>query len=164
MALRTRSRRRKWDEQPTAPCAVLLAADGREDFSARSVALAAERAGDGPVAVATIARIHGTQFGLPNPGLLPTKQELAERDSWVEAAIRALRRAGVEADGQIASTRKPTKTLARIARVRGVGCVVIDETRYTGWRRFVEGDVGAELAKRLRRDGIEVVVVPREAP
>ena len=155
-------RRRRWDPQPTEPCAVLLATDGRTDFSPRSIATAIDRAGGGKVAVATIARIYGTQFGLPNPGLLPTKQELAERDGWVDGAIRALKRAGLAADGQIASTRKPTKTLARIARARGVRCVVIDETRYTGWRRFVEGDTGAELAKRLRGDGIEVVVVPRE--
>lgn len=162
--MRVLRRRRRWDPQPTAPCAVLLATDGRTDFSPRSIALAVDRAGGGPVAVATIARIHGTQFGLPNPGLLPTKQELAERDGWVDGAIRALRRAGLAADGQIASTRKPTKTLARIARARGVACVVIDETPYAGWRRFVEGDTGAELAKRLRGDGIEVVIVPREAP
>jgi hypothetical protein len=114
--------------------------------------------------VATIARIYGTKFGLPNPGLLLGGQELAERDGWVDGAIRALTRAGLAADGQIASTRKPTKTLARIARARGVRCVVIDETRYAGWRRFVEGDTGTELAKRLRGDGIEVVIVPREEP
>jgi K+-sensing histidine kinase KdpD len=68
--------------------------------------------------------------------------------------------AGGEADGQVAVTRKTTKTLARIARTREVKTIVIDETPYTGWRRFVEGDVGTELAKRLRADGIEVIVIP----
>ena len=43
-----------------------------------------------PVAVVTIAKIYGSSFGLPHPGLLPTKDEMAERQRWVEAAIRKL--------------------------------------------------------------------------
>src|SRR4029079_5894925 len=71
-------RRRRWDEQPQAPCDVLLASDGRHDFSSRAVARAAALAGDGGhVAVVTIAKIYGSSYGLPNPGLLPTKRELA---------------------------------------------------------------------------------------
>ena len=30
-------------------------------------------------------------------------------------------------------------------------------------RRIVEGDVGAELRRKLRKDGIEVEVMPRDA-
>ena len=153
-------RRRQWDEQPTAPCETLLAGDGRRPFSERAIAEAIARSGAGPIAVATIARIHGTQFGLPNPGLMPTKQEMAERQGWLGDAVAAIQAAGLEADGQIAVTRKTTKSLARIARARAVRLIVIDETAYTGWRRFVEGDTGAELAKRLRVDGIDVHVVP----
>jgi hypothetical protein len=37
---------------------------------------------------------------------------------------------------------------------------VIDETPAGGLRRLVEGDVGAELHRALRRDGIAVEVVP----
>jgi hypothetical protein len=37
---------------------------------------------------------------------------------------------------------------------------VIDETPETGLRRFIEGDVGSELRKKLRDDGIDVEVVP----
>ncbi len=86
MALIRRGRTR-WDEQPTAPCHVLLASDGRRPFSNASIDEAIARAGDGPVAVVTIARIHGTQFGLPNPGLMPTKGELRERNDWVGDAV-----------------------------------------------------------------------------
>jgi|SRR5262245_24785007 len=154
-------RRRRWDEQPAAPCDVLLASDGRHDFSSRAVARAAALAGDGGhVAVVTIAKIYGSSYGLPNPGLLPTKREMAERKEWVSGAIRTLEKEGAVADGQIASTRRTTKKLAAIARLRRPRVVVIDETPETGIRRFVEGDVGAELRKKLRGDGIDVEVVP----
>jgi hypothetical protein len=140
---------------------VLLASDGRHDFSSRAVARAAALAGaGGHVAVVTIAKIYGSSYGLPNPGLLPTKRELAERREWVADAIRTLEQEGAVADGQIASTRRATKKLAAIARLRSPRVVVIDETHETGLRRLVEGDVGSELRKKLRRDGIDVEVVP----
>ncbi len=155
-----RFRRRRWDPQPTERCEVLLASDGRQDFSSRAVAQAAALAQGGPVAVVTIAKIYGTRFGLPHPGLLPTKQEMLERQRWVQQAIGFLRRRDLEADGQVAATRKATRKLAEIARVRGVSVVVIDQTKATGVRRLVEGDVGSELRRRLRGDGIAVEIVP----
>ena len=151
--------RRKWDAQPAAPCDVLLASDGRADFSARAVAQAAALAGSGHVAVVTIAKIYGTQFGMPNPWLLPSKQELRERQQWVLRSIQALEGKGARADGQVAATRKSTKKLAQIARLRRPRVVVIDETPETGWRRLVEGDVGSDLRKKLRKDGIEVEII-----
>jgi hypothetical protein len=154
-------RRRRWDEQPGAPCDVLLASDGRHDFSSRAVARAAALAGDGGhVAVVTIAKIYGSAYGLPNPGLLPTKRELADRREWVSGAVTTLEKSGAVADGQIATTRKATKKLAAVARLRRPRVVVIDETPETGLRRFIEGDVGSELRKKLRDDGIDVEVVP----
>ena len=158
-----RRRRRSWDEQPTNPCEVLLASDGRKAFSQRAVAQAAALSHSAPAAVVTIAKIYGTQYGFPHPGLLPTKQEMAERSGWVEDAIHELRRRGIEADGQIAATRKGRKKIAAIARLRGVHVVVIDETESTGLRRLIEGDLGRELRRTLRRDGITVEIVPRSA-
>jgi hypothetical protein len=39
---------------------------------------------------------------------------------------------------------------------------VIDETPVRkGLRRLIEGDVGTELRRALRKDGIEVEIVPR---
>lgn len=156
-------RRRRFDPQPSEPCAVLLCSDGRRDFSRRAVAEAAALGEGGTVAVVTIARIHGSQFGIPHPGLLPSKQEIAERRKWLERAVRRLERAGSSADAQLALTRKPTKTLTRIARTRRPAVIVIDETFATGLRRVVEGDVGGELRTRLGRDGIEVRVIPHVA-
>lgn len=152
--------RRRWDEQPTASCDVLLASDGRQDFSSRAVARAAALAGSGSVGVVTLAKIYGTQFGLPNPWLLPTKEEMLFRQRWVASAIRNLESQGVSADGQVAATRKATKKLAAIARLRHPHVVVIDENPGTGWRRRVEGDVGGDLRRKLRKDGIEVEIIP----
>ena len=140
---------------------MLLASDGRQGFSKRAVADAAALSPSGPIAVVTIARVYGTQYGLPNPGLLPTRREMKERLGWVATAVTALEKRGVVVDGQVASTRKPARQIARIARLREARVVVIDETTATGLRRRVEGDLGHDIARRLRRDGIEVRVVPR---
>jgi len=153
--------RSRFDRQPTDPSEVLLASDGRQDFSKRAVARAAALAGSGTVSVVTIAKIYGTQFGIPHPGLLPNKEELADRNRWVERAIKELRRRGVEADGQVAATRKARKKLAEIARVRGVSVIVIDEVTVTGLRRMIEGDLGRELQRKLSKDGVEVEIIPR---
>jgi hypothetical protein len=152
--------RRRWDEQPTASCDVLLASDGRQDFSSRAVARAAALAGSGSVGVVTLAKIYGTQFGLPNPWLLPTKEEMLDRQRWVASAIHQLQSQGKAADGQVAATRRPTKRLAAIARARRPNVVVIDENPIRNWRRVVEGDVGSDLRRKLRKDGIEVEIVP----
>jgi len=139
----------------------MLASDGRQDYSPRAVARAAALAGSQPVAVVTIAKIYGSSFGLPHPGLLPTKDELAERQRWVEGAIRTLRAAGAPADGQVAATRRTARKLAAVARARGARVIVIDETTVSNrLRRLVEGDVGAELRRKLRKDGVDVEVIP----
>ncbi len=161
-----RRRRRRWDKQPANPASVLLASDGRAQFSSPAVERAAELgAGStgGPVAVVVIAKVHGTSFGLPNPGLMPTKAELKERTGWVEGAIRDLQRRGVDADGQVATTRRGTRLLARVARLRGVSTVVIDGTAATGIRRMVEGDPGEEIRRKLHRatgGAITVEIIP----
>ena len=81
------------------------------------------------------------------------------------AAIRQLKAAGASADGQVAATRRTAKKLAAVARARGASVVVIDETPVRkGLRRMIEGDVGAELRRKLRNDGIEVEIVPTGMP
>ena len=154
------ARDRGWDAQPTAPCEILLASDGRRAFTAHAVDEALVRAPHGLIAVVTVARIHGTAFGLPNPGLLPTRHELAERHAWVGHAVQVITDGGGQADGQVAVTRSVARTLARIARVRGARAIVIDETPHRGLRRFVEGDTGSDLTRLLRRERIEVVIIP----
>ena len=83
--------------------------------------------GIGLVAVVTIAKIYGSSFGLPHPGLLPTKDELAERQRWVEAAISSFaprRRGGRSGGGDAQGGKK----LTAVARARGARTIVIDET------------------------------------
>lgn len=89
---------------------------------------------------------------------------MTERQRWVEAAIRKLKAAGTPADGQVAATRRTAKKLAAVARARGARVIVIDETTVSkGLRRLIEGDVGAELRRKLRKDGVEVEVIPHQA-
>ena len=85
-------------------------------------------AGHGPVAVVTIAKIYGSSFGLPHPGLLPDESG-ADRASRLGGGRGPDSAAdGVAADGQVAATRRSAKKLAAVARARGARVIVIDET------------------------------------
>lgn len=71
------------------------------------------------VHVLTIARVHGTALGLPNPGLLPTKAEWEEQRAILSEAVSRLKRGGVEADGLVLGTRAAAKRIVReAARLR----------------------------------------------
>ena len=139
---------------------MLLATDGRQPFSPESIERAAALAAPGGVAVLAIAKIYGTQFGLPHPGLMPTQAEVDLRRQWIADAITALERKGVEADGQLAATRKAIKLIARVAVARSVQHVVVDERTQTGVRLMIEGDTGKDVRRRLR-GAAEVIVIPR---
>jgi hypothetical protein len=152
-------KKHRWDPQPTAPAAVLLASDGQRGFGSRAVARAAVLAGSESVAVLTIAKIYGSSFGLPAPGLMPTKAEMEERLGWIRDALNRFERKGVVADGQVAQTRRAVRTIARVARARHVRVVVIESFERPRWRGVVEGDVAASVARTLGRSGIEVEIV-----
>ena len=152
--------RRRLDQQPVEPRTVLLATDGREPLSPEAIERAAELASPDGVAVLAIAKIYGTQFGLPHPGLMPTQAEVDLRRQWIADAIAALERKGVEADGQLAATRKAIKLIARVAVARSVQHVVVDQSTQTGVRLMIEGDTGKDVRRRLR-GAAEVIVIPR---
>ena len=84
----------------------------------------------------TIARIHGTAFGMPSPGLLPTKKEWAEQREIVSKTIRRLERKGLEADGHVLGTRNATKKILEEAKKEGCEAIVMaadpDRNRVTG--------------------------------
>jgi hypothetical protein len=138
---------------------VLLATDGREPLSPEAIERAAALASPGGVAVLAIAKIYGTQFGLPHPGLMPTREEVDLRRGWIADAIAALERKGVDADGQLAATRKPIKLIARVALARSVEHVVVDAGTARGVRRMIEGETGIDVRRRLR-GAAEVIVIP----
>lgn len=156
---RMRFGKAKWDSQPTQSSAVLIATVGvaipREVIN-RAVQLSGGR----PVAVVTIARIYGSSFGLPSPGLMPTRKEMDEQRAIVAKAIDRLERAGVEAWGQVASTRRYGKTIAQAARARGVDEVIVVTKKVARWRTFVEGDTTRDVRRRIGRqvavEGISV--------
>jgi hypothetical protein len=152
--------RRRFDSQPTAPAGVLLASTG-EPFSKAAVRRAHELAAGETVAVLTILKVYGSQFGLPNPGLLPTRREREEQFALVQRTIAALERRGGTADGQIATTRSAGRTIAKVARVRNVRYVVMDDREQTGVGRFAQASVLATVRRRLGSGTVlELVAVP----
>jgi nucleotide-binding universal stress UspA family protein len=149
--------RRRFDQQPTAPAAVLLASSGGP-FSKAAVRRARELAAGEPVAVLSILKIYGSTFGLPNPGLMPTRREREEQFANVRKAITQLERSGCTADGQIAATRSAGRMIAKVARVRQVRVVVMDDSAESGVRRVIEGSVTSTVRRRLAgRANIELV-------
>ncbi|HEV3034952.1 MAG TPA: universal stress protein [Solirubrobacteraceae bacterium] len=91
---------------------ILLASEGRAitDAAIARVVELADRSGpvQPSVHVFSVARIHGVSFGFPNPGLMPTKREWSEQREIVAKAVKRLRRKGLEAEGHVLGTRKPT--------------------------------------------------------
>jgi len=106
--------------------AVLLASEDR-DISPKAISLAgkiAEKSG-APVHVLVIARIWGTSFGFPNPGLMPNKREWEEQRKKAELAVRALKGWGLEAEGHVLGTRNAAKKIVEMARINGCGAIVM---------------------------------------
>ena len=152
--------RRRWDPQPTAAAAVLLASSGAP-FSRAAVRRAYELAGGQPVAVLSILKVYGSTFGLPNPGLMPTRREREEQLAIVQKAIGELERRGCTADGQIAATRSAGRMIAKVARIRQVRYVVMDASQTTGVRQVIEGSVPAIVRRRLAdRAALELIAGP----
>lgn len=111
---------------PSGPVAhVLLASEGRA-FPADAVRAACERlAVGGTVHVLSVARVWGTSLGFPNPGLMPTRQELAQRHAQVAAAIAAIESGGGRAEGRVVGTRDAVRAILREARRVGAGIIVM---------------------------------------
>ena len=115
---------------------ILLASEGRQ-IPAAAIARVIELAAPGAfVHVFTIARVHGVAFGLPSPGLLPTRQEWAEQRDIVDQAIRRLRRKGLKADGHVLGTRNAFKKIIQEAAAHDCEAIVMsadpDRNRVVG--------------------------------
>jgi hypothetical protein len=104
---------------------VLLASTGRP-FTDAAITEAVRLAGGGRVRVVTIARIHGSSFGLQHPGLMPNKKEKDAAQAIVTKAIKTLQRSGLKADGEVVITRSPARSFTRTARSAGASHVVLD--------------------------------------
>jgi hypothetical protein len=148
---RTLFKRSKWDKQPTQSSAVLIATVGiaiPHTVIRRAVQLSEGR----PVAVVAIARIYGSSFGLPSPGLMPTRKEMEAQLAFVNEAMARLERAGVEAWGQVASTRRYARTIAHAGRARGVSRVLVVTPEAPRWRRLMEGDTARDVRRRVGKE------------
>jgi nucleotide-binding universal stress UspA family protein len=116
---------------------ILLASEGRpipDAVIARVVELA--RGSGASVHVLSIARVHGVAFGLPNPGLLPTKREWDEQREIVRMAVARLRRKKIKADGHVLGTRTASKRIVDEAQRERCDVIVMaadaDRNRLAG--------------------------------
>jgi hypothetical protein len=129
---------------------VLLASEDR-DISPEAVSLAgriAERS-KAFVHVLVIARIWGTSFGFPNPGLMPNKREWDEQRKKAELAVRALKGWGLEADGHVLGTRNAAKKIIEMARIHGCGAIVMAADEPKG--RVLGNMIWSQEPYRVRR-------------
>jgi nucleotide-binding universal stress UspA family protein len=138
---------------------ILLASEGREiPDAAIKHAIDLARRSQASVHVFSIARVHGVAFGLPSPGLLPTKREWQEQRESVTKAVRRLERKGIDAKGHVLGTRNATKKICEEAKLEGCDVIVMgaDPDR----NRFVGSLMWSQEPQRVRRRAkIPVVLV-----
>jgi nucleotide-binding universal stress UspA family protein len=131
--------------------AVLLASEDRAiPTSAIDLAARIAKRSGAPVHVFTIARIWGTSFGFPNPGLNPSKREWDQQRQNVRKAIGRLERKGVEADGRVVATRAGAKRIVREAERLGCDAIVMgaDPRRNVVIRNFMWGQEPYRVKRR----------------
>jgi K+-sensing histidine kinase KdpD len=103
----------------------------------------------GGVAVLSIARIHGSSYGFPNPGLMPTRKEIQTCRDAVSAALEMFHRDDLPARGQVAMTRHELKQIGTVARAHGVAHIVLVVPSKPRWRLLIEGDPLRTLNRRV---------------
>jgi nucleotide-binding universal stress UspA family protein len=141
------------DPDSVAVRAVLLASEDREiPTSAIDLAARIAKRSGAPVHVFTIARIWGTSYGFPNPGLQPTKREWDEQRHNVEKAVGRLERKGVEARGRVIGTRAGAKRIVKEAQRLGCDAIVMgaDPKRHSLIRNFVWRQEPWRVKRRAR--------------
>lgn len=140
---------------------ILLASEGRPfSNAALSRVIELARSSDASVHVLSIARVHGVAFGLPNPGLLPTKREWDEQRESVRRAVARLRRKGLEADGHVLGTRNATKKI--LAEAVAEGCEAIVMGGDPDAKRLVADFMWTQEPQRVRRKAKVPVFVVRD--
>src|SRR5512135_3212164 len=122
-----------WDTPPEPSASdafvgklIILASEGRPipRAATKLAGRMAERAA-AEVHVLSIARIWGSSFGLPNPGLLPNKREMQERHESVAGAVAWLRRHDIQVSGQVTGTRNAAKRILAEARRHCADAIVM---------------------------------------
>jgi nucleotide-binding universal stress UspA family protein len=129
---------------------ILLASEGRpiSDAAIARVVELARRSG-ASVHVFSIARVHGVSFGMPNPGLLPSKPEWDEQRQIVAKAIKRLERKGIKADAHVVGTRNATKRIVQEAVRKDCEAIVMGADPDRG--RIVGDMLWTQEPQRVRR-------------
>jgi nucleotide-binding universal stress UspA family protein len=151
------------DPETLAVRAVLLASESREiPTSAIDLAARIAKRSGAPVHVFAIARVWGTSYGFPNPGLQPTKREWDEQRHNVEKAVGRLERKGVKAQGRVIGTRAGAKRIVNEAERLSCDAIVMgaDPPRSPLIRNFVWRD---EPYRVRRRANVPVFLVVDQA-
>ncbi len=142
---------------------ILLATEGRPipDTAIQRVIELATPTG-ASARVLSIARVHGTAFGMQTPGLLPTKKEWDDQREIVRKAVVRLKRKGIDADGHVVGTRKATKRICEEANLEECEAIVMaaDPDR----NRVVADAMWSQEPQRVRRKAkVPVFLVTEEA-
>ena len=142
---------------------ILLATEGRPipDTAIQRVIELATPTG-ASARVLSIARVHGTAFGMQTPGLLPTKKEWDDQREIVRKAVVRLKRKGIDADGHVVGTRKATKRICEEASLEECEAIVMaaDPDR----NRVVADAMWSQEPQRVRRKAkVPVFLVTEEA-
>ncbi len=129
---------------------MLLATEGRA-IPAAAVDRAAElaRESGGGVHVFSVARVWGTSFGFPNPGLQPTRKEWQDQHDLIESTVQALEKRGVDATGRVLGTRKATKRI--VGEAERLGCTAIVMAADPPRNRFLSDLMWSQEAYRVQR-------------
>ena len=138
---------------------ILLASEGRP-IPPEAVARVVELAEPGAsVRVFTVARIHGTAFGMPSPGLMPNKKEWAEQRDTVAKTIKRLERKGLRASGHVLGTRNAWKKI--VAEAKKEGCEAIVMAADPDRNRVAGSAMWSQEPQRVRRRAkVPVYLVP----
>jgi nucleotide-binding universal stress UspA family protein len=128
---------------------ILLASEGRPFSDAAIAAVVAIAAPGAYVRVFSVARIHGVAFGMPNPGLLPTKREWADQRDAVASAIKRLKRRRLTADGHVVGTRNATKMILKEATDHRCQAIVMGADRSRN--RMIANAMWDQEPQRVRR-------------
>lgn len=160
-----------WSTPPAPPAPdafagkfILLASEGRPiPKAALELAGRLAERGGAEVRVLSTARIWGTSFGLPHPGLMPNKRELQEHHERVADAVAWLKRRGVAASGQVYGTRNAAKRILAEARRHGADAIVMAADPQQHW--LISNMVWSQEPQRVRRLApIPVYLVIETAP
>ena len=146
---------------PVPPRRVLLAT-AAVPFSSEAIAKTIQLATPehAKITVVSVARVYGTSFGFPNPGLQPNRLEIEENRRIVEDAAKILRRKGFEVRVGISKSRNAPKMISRWGVAKLFHAIVVPDPERPRWRRLIEGDLAHEIERRC---GIPVHAVPTPA-